>query len=134
MNPQDAKDLEIVPIPTLMNTVQQFCRTFAETPQFKAFEQANAFLQGDDEARAAARAYLSKYGSLRVSIMLKTVTDQDNLELQNLKAAYDQLPSVVAFADADLKLRAISQTIGAMLSLSIGMDLGKNCPPPGACC
>ncbi len=133
MNLQGLSEPQVVPKPVVMESAQRFCRVFSEIPQFKAYEHANATLRDDAEAREAAQAYSRKLGSLRIQIKLKAVKEQDKLELQNLKDAYDQMPSVIAFNKADEELRAVSQRLGDVLSQSIEMDFGNRCRQPDPC-
>lgn len=133
MNPQGLIEQQVMPRPVVLDSAQKFCQVFMEIPQYKAYEQANADLRDDAEAHAAAQAYSQKLGSLRIPIKLKTVSEKDKLELQNLKDAYDQMPSVIAFNKADQELRAVAQQLGDILSQSIDMDFGNRCRQPDPC-
>ena len=133
MNLPGLSEPQVVQKSAVMDTAQKFCQVFTELPQFKTYEQANAALRDDADARLAAQAYSQKLGSLRIPIKLKTVSEKDKLELQNLKDAYDQTPSVIAFNKADQELRAVAQQLGDILSQSIEMDFGNRCRQPDPC-
>lgn len=133
MNPQGLSELPVVPRPVVLDSAQKFCEVFIEIPQFRAYEQANIALRNDADAQLAAQAYSQKLGSLRIPIKLKSVSEKDSLELQNLKDTYDQMPSVVALNKADQELRAITQRLGDHLSESIDMDFGNRCRQPDPC-
>lgn len=133
MNHHSLSEPQVVPKAVVMDSARKFCQVFMEIPQYKAYEQANIALRNDAEAHARAENYSEKLGSLRISIKLKVVSEQENLELRNLKDAYDKMPSVIALNKADQELRAVSHKLGDILSESIGMDFGNRCRQPDAC-
>ncbi len=51
------EDLEIASLLVVMQAAHDFADVLAETPQFKAFEQAAYALLGEQEAQRAVRAY-----------------------------------------------------------------------------
>ena len=116
--------------------VHQAARAFAvalsETPEFQAFEDAAAALQNDPVARCAIEAYQQREQSLRALHMLGAVSPMELQELERLRRAYVEEPSVVAYVAAQEALTHLAQAGADRLTQQIGLDLVAACG--GSCC
>lgn len=125
-------DLEIAPPSAVEQAARDFATALAETPQFKAFEEANERLRGDESAQRAMQAYQAKQNSLQALLMLNAVGAEEQAELEQLRDAFMAEASVVAYFQAEADLRALCQTTASLLSRHIGMDLAAVCS--SGCC
>jgi cell fate (sporulation/competence/biofilm development) regulator YlbF (YheA/YmcA/DUF963 family) len=116
--------------------VQQAARAFAialsETREFQAFEEAATALQNDTVARCAIEAYQQREQSLRALHMLGAVSPMELQELERLRQAYVEEPSVVAYVAAQEALTHLAQAGADRLTQQIGLDLVAACG--GSCC
>lgn len=126
-------DLEVAPKSAVMLAAKQFVETFAETPQFLAFEQAHFTYRRDAQAQSALQEFQKKQSSLKALLMLNAVSDEDRQELERLKDQFSNQPSVLQYAKAQEELVAISQEIGDLLSNAIGLDYAASCKTGGCC-
>lgn len=134
MNSQNVIEAQIVPKHVLIKSVEQFCQVFANASQYITYMQAKVDLNNDEAAHKAAQAYLRKKNSLRFVRKDSPEYDQALQEVQSLKEAYEELPVVRAYMTADTELRAISESVGQLLSSHIEMDFGLNCLSGNSCC
>jgi cell fate (sporulation/competence/biofilm development) regulator YlbF (YheA/YmcA/DUF963 family) len=126
-------ELEVAPKSAVMQAARQFAETFAETPQYKAFEQAFYAFRQDTEAQSAIQEFQKKQESLKALLMLDALSAEDRQELQTLADRVNQRPSVIAYTSTQLDLVAISQEIGDQLSKVIGLNYGDSCRTGGCC-
>ena len=122
---------ETATIETAKRAAHGFAASLAETPQFKAFEQAAEQFRQDRTAQEAMQAYQQKEQSLRVLLMLKEATAEQRADLDALHQAFVTLPSVVEYSKAQSELAGLCQKLGDMVSESIGLDYAASC---GASC
>ena len=104
----------------------------AATPQFLAFEQAHEALQRDAAAQRAGAAYQDKQQSLQMMLMLNAVSAEERTELERLRDAFFNAPSVVAMLQAQEALQALCRATADMLSEAIELDVAAACGP--RCC
>jgi len=123
--------VETVTLETVKRAAHGFAASLAETPQFKAFEHASERFRQDGTAQEAMRAYQQKEQSLRVLFMLKEASAEQRADLDALYQAFVTIPSVVEYSRTQSELAALCQTLGDMLSESIGLDYAASC---GASC
>lgn len=126
-------DLEVASKSVVMQAAKQFAEVFAETLQYREFEQAYMAFRQDTEAQSAIREFQKKQSSLKALLMLNAVSEEDRNELQRLQDRFYSQPSVLRYAKAQEKLIAISQQIGDLLSGVIGLDFGNSCRTGGCC-
>ena len=124
-------DIEIAPVEVVKRAARDFAAALAETPQFKAFEQAYEVLSHDTAAQQALSAYQSKVESLRALLMLNAVSEADRAELERLKQDYLTRASVQSYAAAQAELTTLCQQAAGMISAAIGLNYAASC---GASC
>jgi cell fate (sporulation/competence/biofilm development) regulator YlbF (YheA/YmcA/DUF963 family) len=106
--------------------------TLSETPVFQAFEQVSATLRDDVVARCAIDAYQRRAQSLRALLTLGAVSPEEKAELDRLRRAYEEEPSVIAYLAAQRELVGLMQAAGDRLSSQLGLDFAAACA--GGCC
>ena len=124
-------DIEIAPPSVVKQAAHDFAAALAETPQFKAFEQAAYAFRQDQAAQQAVQAYQQKQQSLRALLMLNALSVEQREELERLKSVFINLPVVQEFFNAQTELATLCQALGDALSESIGMNYTAAC---GASC
>jgi len=125
-------ELEIASREVVFQAARDFTAALAETPQFKAFEDAAEHLHRDEAARRALDAYQSKQQSLQAVLMLNAASEADRAELQRLHAAVVSQPSVAAYVQAQADLMSVCQSVADMLSQAIGLNVAAVCG--SGCC
>jgi cell fate (sporulation/competence/biofilm development) regulator YlbF (YheA/YmcA/DUF963 family) len=81
-------EIEIAPAEVVKLSARDFAAALAETPQFKAFEQAYDALSHDSAAQQALSAFREKAESLNVLLKLNAVSEAERAELEQLKHDY----------------------------------------------
>jgi cell fate (sporulation/competence/biofilm development) regulator YlbF (YheA/YmcA/DUF963 family) len=125
-------ELELAPPEVVRQSARDFATALAETQQYQTFEAAVQRLYADEIAMAALDAYQSKQRSLQAMLMLNAVSDHDRAELERLRLAYADRPSVQAFAQAQAELISLCQTTADLLSQYIGLNYAASCS--SGCC
>jgi cell fate (sporulation/competence/biofilm development) regulator YlbF (YheA/YmcA/DUF963 family) len=125
-------DLEIAPPSAVRQAARDFAAALAETPQFKAFEEASEHLRRDASAQRAMEAYQAKQTSLQALLMLNAVSAEEQAELEQLRNAFLVEASVVAYLQAEADLRGLCQRTADLLSQHIGLNYAAACVP--GCC
>jgi len=125
-------DLELAPPSVVRQAARDFAIALAETPQFKAFEQASERLRHDQAAQRAIEAYQAKQQSLQMLLMLNAVGREDQAELERLRQAFLAEPSVAAYLQAQADFAALCQAAADLLSRHIGLSFTAACGP--GCC
>ena len=121
------KDIEIASPSVVKQAARDFAAALAETPQFKAFEQAAFAFRQDQDAQQAMRAFQQKQKSLRPLQMLNALSIEQRAELERLQSAYIDRPVVQAHFQAQEELASLCQTLGDMFSESIGLNYAAAC-------
>ena len=124
-------DIEVASPSVVRTAARDFAAALAETPQFKAFEQAYEVLNKDDAAHQALSVYQAKAKSLRAMLMLNAVSEVERAELERLQNDYVTRPTVQAYASAEAELTVLCQQAAGMISESIGLNYAASC---GASC
>jgi cell fate (sporulation/competence/biofilm development) regulator YlbF (YheA/YmcA/DUF963 family) len=125
-------ELELAPPEVLRQAARDFALALAETPQFKAYEDAIGRLNHDAAAQQAIDAFQAKRESLQAMLLLNAVSDADRAELQRLQNVFSSTPAVVAYAQAQADLMTICQTAADSLSQAIGLNYTAACS--SGCC
>ena len=130
--PDLLNELELAPPEVVRQAARDFAAALAETPQFKAFEDAAEHLHRDEAARQALDAYQSKQQSLQAVLMLNAASDAERAELQRLHTAVVSQPSVAAYVQVQTDLMSVCQSVADMLSQAIGLNFAAVCG--SGCC
>jgi len=83
-------------------------------------------------ARCAIETYEQRQHSLRALLQLNAVSAEDQAELEQLRQAYIDEPSVARYLAAQAELVALIQAVADQLSAQIGFDFAAACG--GGCC
>jgi cell fate (sporulation/competence/biofilm development) regulator YlbF (YheA/YmcA/DUF963 family) len=118
---------------TVPEAAQAFARALSETAAFQAFEQASAALRDDVVARCAIDAYQARAQSLSALLTLGAVSPEERAELDRLRQAYEQEPTVIAYEAAQRDLVSLIQATGDRLSARIGLEFAAACGGGGGC-
>ncbi len=131
MTETEINDIDVAPPSVVHAAARNFAAALAETPQFKAFEQAYEALNKDGDALKILAAYQDKVRSLRAVMMLNAASEAEQAELERLKNDYMTRPTVQAYAQAEAELTALCQQVAGMISQSVGLNYAASC---GASC
>jgi len=115
-------NLEIAPPEVVLHAAHDFAAALAETPEFKAFEQAAYRLEHDPAAARAREAFMAKRASLEALIRLNAVPAKDQAELDRLAQAYLGLACVTEYQSAETGLRVLCQALAGLISQPTGLD------------
>lgn len=115
-------NLEIASPSVIRQAAGDFAAALSETSEFKAFEQATYKLRHDPDAAQAQKVFQARQASLKALIQLRAVPPEDQAELERLAQAYNHLPVVVEYQQAEAKLRALCQVLNQLLSEPLGLD------------
>jgi cell fate (sporulation/competence/biofilm development) regulator YlbF (YheA/YmcA/DUF963 family) len=132
MSDLDLNELELAPPEVVRQAARDFAVALAETPQFKAYEDAIDRLNHDTAAQQAIDAFQAKRESLQAMLLLNAVSDADRAELQRLQNVFSSRPAVVAYAQAQADLMTICQMAADVLSQAIGLNYAAACG--SGCC
>jgi cell fate (sporulation/competence/biofilm development) regulator YlbF (YheA/YmcA/DUF963 family) len=132
MNDYDLNELELAPTEVVRQAARDFAAVLAETPQFKAYEEATDRLNHDPAAQQAIDAFQAKRESLQALLVLSAVSEADKAELQRLQNAFSSAPAVMAYAQAQTDLMVICQASADWLSQAIGLNYAAACG--SGCC
>jgi cell fate (sporulation/competence/biofilm development) regulator YlbF (YheA/YmcA/DUF963 family) len=127
MDDKVVHDLETAPPSIVLKAASDFAAALAETPQFKSFEQAAERFRNDKTAQQAMSIYREKQKDLRALIMLNALSAEQQTELESVKNAFLDQPIVQEYFKAQTELATLCQTLGDMLSESIGLDYASAC-------
>ncbi|HSA99010.1 MAG TPA: YlbF family regulator [Anaerolineales bacterium] len=120
-------DIEIAPPSVVLSVARDFAAALAETPQYKAFEQAAERFRQDQAAQQAMEAYREKQMDWRPLLMLNALSAEQTAELEGLQNAFVNHPVVQEYFKAQTELVTLCQTLGDALSQSIGLNYAAAC-------
>jgi cell fate (sporulation/competence/biofilm development) regulator YlbF (YheA/YmcA/DUF963 family) len=109
-----------------------FAQALAETPPFKAFEEAGGMLDSDLLAQQAIAAYQAKQQSLQMMLQLNAVSPEERAELNRLHQVMLAEPGVVAYLQAQDNLVILCRAAAELLSERIGLKFAAVCR--SGCC
>ena len=122
-----SEDIEMAPPSVVKQAVRDFAAALAETPQFKAFEQAAYAFRQNQAAQLALQAYRQKQQSLRALLMLNALSAEQRADLENLHKAFINQPVVQAYFQAQTELASLCQALGDELFKSTGLNYAASC-------
>ena len=128
----DLNELEIAPPEVVFQSARDFAAALVESPQFQAFEAATDRLNNDSIAQHAMEAFQAKQKALQAMLMLNAVSAAERAELERLRSAFMDQPSVAAYFQAQADLMVICQASADWLSEAIGLNFAAVCG--SGCC
>ena len=120
-------DIDIAPPSVVKQAARDFAAALAETPEFKAFEQATDRFRQDQTAQQALSAYQEKQIFWRVLMQLNALNAEQKAELEGLQNAFVNQPVVQEYFKAQTEFATLCQTLGDTLSESIGLNYAAAC-------
>lgn len=132
MNDQVNEDIEIASTSIVKQSARDFATALAETPQFKAFEQAAYAFRNDQAAQQSMQALQQKQQSLRPLMMLNALSNAQREELLQLQSEFPNQPVVQEYFIAQAELTTLCQALGDGLSGAIGLNYAAVCA--ASCC
>jgi cell fate (sporulation/competence/biofilm development) regulator YlbF (YheA/YmcA/DUF963 family) len=127
------KETEISSESVVRQAARDFAAALAETPQFKAFEQADLAFRQNQAAQQTLLALQEKQQSLRPMMLLNALSTDQRLELQSLQNAFTSQPVVLEYFSAQAELAALCQVLGDQLSQAIGLNYASICASSSCC-
>ncbi len=112
--------------------MHDFATALAETPQFQALEAATECLNQDPAAQQILQALEAKQQALEPLLLLNSVSGEERAELEQLRLAFVNQPSVAAYFQAQTDLMTICQAAADWLSEAIGLNYAVACG--AGCC
>jgi len=106
----------------VLDAVSEFASALYETPQFALFEEYAQALQHDEMANEAIRLYESKQRSLQLMLQLNAVPEDQQIELEQLRLAVFEHPTIDGYVQAQERLAALCQASAALLSERLGLE------------
>ena len=120
-------DIDITPPSVVKQAARDFAAALAETPEFKAFEQAADRFRQDPVAQQALGAYQEKQLAWRALLMLNALSPEQRAELENLQSAFMNQSVVKEYFNAQTEFAALCQALGDALSEPIGLNYAAAC-------
>ena len=111
---------------------RRFAAALAETPTFRAFEEASVRFSNDEHARAAYRAFQERQRELQPMIMLGAASKEQKAELDQMYQAFMSEHSASGLLDAQASLAALCSQLDIVLSQRLGIPFAATCSP--GCC
>jgi cell fate (sporulation/competence/biofilm development) regulator YmcA (YheA/YmcA/DUF963 family) len=127
------QETEISSESVVRQAARDFAAALSETPQFKAFEQADLAFRQNQAAQQALLALQEKQQSLRPMMLLNALTTDQRIELQSLQTAFTSQPVVQEYFSTQADLAALCQLIGDQLSQAIGLNYASICASSSCC-
>jgi cell fate (sporulation/competence/biofilm development) regulator YlbF (YheA/YmcA/DUF963 family) len=128
----ELSEIEIASPSVVHAAARDFAAALAETPEFKAFEQAYMELRQDVVAQQALSTHQDKAASLSVLLALDAVSEADRAELERLRQDYLRFASVQAYTSAQAELTTLCQQAAGKISTAIGLNYASSCAT--SCC
>jgi len=132
MNDQVNEDIEIASTSIVKQSARDFAAALAETPRFKAFEQAAYAFRNDQAAQQAMQALQQKQQSLRPLMQFNALSNTQREELMELQSAFTSQRVVQEYFSAQAELTMLCQAVGDALSGAIGLNYAAACA--SSCC
>ena len=114
------------------SAARRFAAALAETPAFRAFEEASVRFRDDERAQQAYGAYQAQQRALQPLVMLGAASDEQRTELERLHEAFLAEPSAAELLEAQASLTALCRAVDGLLSERVGLRFAATCSP--GCC
>ena len=128
----ELNEIEVASPSVVHTAARDFAAALAETPEFKAFEQAYMTLSQDAAAQKAMSAYRDKANELDVMLKLNAVSEAERAELERLRQDYLTCASVQSYGAALAELTSLCQQTAGKISAAIGLNYASSCAT--SCC
>lgn len=114
---------------------RRFAAALAETPTYRAFEEASVRFSNDEHAQEAYQAYQAfqaRQRELQPMIMLGAASEEQKAELDQMYEAFMSEHSASGLLDAQASLAALCSQLDVLLSQRLGLPFAATCSP--GCC
>ena len=115
-----------------LQAAREFAAVLAETPEYRAFDQAQLRLRRDVAAQAAIHAFQERQQALGWQLQFGLLDGAEREELQRLQQAMLVQPTVRAYVEAQEQLSLLCQETANLISETIGLSFAASCGP--GCC
>ncbi|MBI4757988.1 MAG: YlbF family regulator [Chloroflexi bacterium] len=115
-----------------LQAARQFAAVLAESPQYRAMEEAERRLRQDAAAQAAIRAFQEKQRTLGWQAQVGLLGEAERAELTRLQGAMLVQPAVRAYTQAQEEMALVCQTVSQEITQAIGLNFAAACGP--GCC
>jgi len=103
----------------------------ADTPEYRAFEEAKAAVEADDEAQERISAFEQLREEFMFARQAGQATQEDLEEVQRKQEELHSLPVMETFLDAQEDLQARLEDVNRAISEPLAVDFGGEA---GGCC
>lgn len=111
---------------------RRFAAALAETPTYRAFEEASVRFSNDEHAREAYQAFQARQRELQPMIMLGAASEEQKAELDQMYEAFMSEHSASGLLEAQASLAALCSQLDVLLSEQLEFPFGATCSP--GCC
>jgi len=111
---------------------RRFAAALAETPTYRAFEEASVRFSDDEHARETYHAFQARQRELQPMIMLGAASEEQKAELDQMYDAFVSERSASGLLDAQASLAALCSQLDVLLSQRLGLPFAATCSP--GCC
>jgi len=115
-----------------LRAAREFAAVLAETPEYRAFDEAQGLLRRDPAAQAALRAFQEKQQDLAWQLQFGLLGDDGRGELRRLQQEMLAQPTVQAYIEAQRQLSLLCQEVAGLVSETVGLNFAASCGP--GCC
>lgn len=116
-----------------LEAARALAAALAETPQYKALDQAGLALRHDEAAQGAIRAFQEKQRALGWKLQMSLISDIEREELQRLQQTMLAQPAVLAYMDAQQHFARVCYEVSELVSEIIGLSFAASCGPGCSC-
>ena len=116
-----------------LEAARALAAALAETPQYKALDQAGLGLRHDKDAQGAIRAFQERQRALGWKLQMGLISDVEREELQRLQQTMLAQPAVQAYMDAQQHLARVCYEVSELVSEIIGLSFAASCGPGCSC-
>jgi cell fate (sporulation/competence/biofilm development) regulator YlbF (YheA/YmcA/DUF963 family) len=109
-----------------------FAQVLADTLEFRAFEESYQAFRHDRAAQEAVHLFEEKQRSLQMMQQLGVVEQSERAELNHLREAMMNEPTVRAYVEAQDELMLLCQAVVKEMNEAIGLDFASACAT--SCC
>lgn len=115
------------------HAARAFAEALSETAEFQIFEQAMWNLHQDKPTQALAQQLQAMQVELEPLHLLGVPHQVNSAEFEQLQSTYLNMPTVVAYMEAEDNLRLICQKVNQVISAAAGVDFAAQCNTGGCC-